>query len=130
MMAGQKISLDQQVELRALFPVSQKDFKYSKTSAPELLYNIKFGHTSITFINKSTAKIQKYIASTTVSQNGEGYEEMLVYFGNPTKNNVSPVLIQKIKPKHMIYSKNEKNESKNIKITSFGSYFTIEYLKN
>jgi len=110
LIAGDNINLDSKTDLHVFFPVHQDRFVYSKASAPEVLFNISLGATSITFLGNASNKVQKFIASTspivnkTTKTNGITTDVLIVsHSALPT--NISPILMDKLQPKYLIYSK-------------------------
>lgn len=102
--ADDSIFLDSQVEMNVLFPATSSEFVYSKASAPELLWSISFGSTSIAFLGNATPKIQKYIASTSADILGEGDSRVLVIDQSLAPGNIAAQLIEEIQPNFLIYS--------------------------
>lgn len=103
---GEFLRLDNDIKIDILFPANPGDFKYSKTSAPEMMFKISYGENSVFFIGNATNKIQKYIASTT----SEVSADVLIVSHSALPENLSKVLIDKIKPKNIIYFKKVSNK--------------------
>ncbi len=97
---GKVISIDKNVSLTVLFPAQPSDFVYSKSSAPEILFNISNNKNNITFLGNATKKVQKYIATTTPSLK----TDVLVFTHSPLPTNISLELIDTIKPQNIIFS--------------------------
>ena len=91
-----------------LFPVNRKDFMYSKASAPEILFKISFGGNSLVFLGNASNKIQKFIASTSTMI---GKTNILIVSHSALPSNISTLLIDKLKPDYLVYSKLLKNNS-------------------
>lgn len=118
---GRTLYLDNKVKLKIIFPatpVGQNDlvvaadvslttkanfpkFSYSKTSAPEILFNILYDNNSVAFLGNATNKIQKYITTTTSLTS----TNVLIVSHSALPANISQQLIEKIKPQNLIYSK-------------------------
>ncbi len=78
-----------------------KNFSYSKASAPELVFSISYGSTSVMVIGAVTPKIQKFIASTSATSS----VDVLIISKNPIVSNLAPVFLEKVSPANIIYSK-------------------------
>jgi competence protein ComEC len=126
---GKVISLDKNVTMNVLFPAQPSDFVYSKSSSPEILFNISNNKNNITFLGNSTKKVQKYIATTTSGLK----TDVLVFLHNPLLANISSELIDRIKPQNLIFSqkisdlpkkitKNSKNKKEVIDPLSYLGY--------
>ena len=88
---------------------SPKNFAYSKASAPELVFNISYGSTSIMVIGSVTPKIQKFIVSTSSISNAMtslmSDIDVLVTSKTPITSNLAPVFLEKYSPANIVYSK-------------------------
>ncbi len=60
-------TLSTRLKSHVLFPVSPKDFSYSKASGPSLVLELKHGSNSILVLGDVSKKIQKYVASYSFS---------------------------------------------------------------
>jgi len=131
--AGQTIDLDSVVRFTVLFPTNNIAFKYSKSSAPEVLFDLSYGNTSINFLGNASVKVQKFIASTTLQkkivttgshsiddldtsmsrreQQTDG-RSILILSHSALSTNVSTLLVQKLQPDYLIYSKAIRNTTK------------------
>jgi len=98
---GRVIYLDSKVRLNINFPTEPKIFDYSKTSAPEVLFDISYDKSSIAFLGNATNKVQKYVASTTSLVN----TDVLIVSHSALPVNTSKQLIEKIKPRNLVYLK-------------------------
>jgi beta-lactamase superfamily II metal-dependent hydrolase len=151
--AGDAVAESGEVSLTALFPVSTQEFAYSKASAPELVLDLVYGKTAISFYGNATRKIQKHLASSTPLI-PEVTSRALVVSHNGATNSMSSELIEALRPEYFIYSQtlsytvSKKNSLKKsldktdiemgkrinlkehgtIKITSDGEGFQVEYL--
>jgi len=106
--AGLTIPLDGKVTLRALFPVPGSNFVYSKASAPEILYTIVFGQTSITFLGNASHKVQTFLASSTDSHLNDpklGRTDVLLITHSGLPGSMSAPLIEQLNPEYLVYSK-------------------------
>lgn len=95
--------------LHALFPAPPGAFPYSKASAPELLFSIVYGNTSVTFMGDASVKVQKYVASSSeivreqVLKAGGG--RVLVVSHSAAEGNTSPELMNALRPDFLVYEK-------------------------
>ncbi len=101
-----EIELNDQIEMdgiivNVIFP--NPDFKFNKTSLPELALDISYNNTSLYLLGNLSKTIQKYI-SKNIKPNKENIIEFY-HSGIDTK--VSNDLTEKIKPKY-IFNKKEK----------------------
>lgn len=104
-MAGMDISPDSKISIKALFPADRADFAYSKASGPELLIQISFENNSAIFLGNASPKVQKFLASSTVSYSFIGYTNILIVSHSALPANMSEKLVSIIKPERLIYSK-------------------------
>ncbi|MFA6294852.1 MAG: hypothetical protein WC666_00320 [Candidatus Paceibacterota bacterium] len=116
LIAGDNIHLDNKTDLHVFFPVHQDRFAYSKASAPEILFSISLGATSVTFLGNASNKVQKFIASTSpiideTTKTNEITTDILIVSHSALPVNISPVLMDKLRPKYLIYSKLIRNTS-------------------
>ncbi len=106
---GQIVDLDSKTRLEVLFPADPIDFMYSKTSSPEVLFNISYGNNNIIFAGNATAKVQKYIASTTASATKNASfikTDVLIVSHSALPQSMAPQFAEKFYPKYLVYSKN------------------------
>ncbi len=97
-----EIEIEKGLEIRILFP--NENFKYNKTSLPELGLRIDYKNTSLYLIGNLSKTIQKYIFRNL----GEVKDYNIVeYYNSAIESKVSKELLDKIKPK-FIYSTKEK----------------------
>jgi beta-lactamase superfamily II metal-dependent hydrolase len=136
LMAGETIDLDSQTTLQAIFPLPVKDFAYSKASAPELNFRISFEETSLVFIGGASNKVQKTIASSSEASLVRKTDTLIIS-GSALASNISPLLIDKLKPDYLVYSKQLQaarlqNLSANTKPTSKKKEIPdpLEYISN
>ncbi|MEK7213523.1 MAG: hypothetical protein AAB637_00195 [Patescibacteria group bacterium] len=99
---GDIIEIEKDLKLNILFPY--KDFKFNKTSLPELGLSLEYGRTTAYFIGNLSKTIQKYITKNLEIKNGENIIE---FYNSAIDSKVSAELIEKIKPK-FIWSTKEK----------------------
>lgn len=103
--AEDTLALDQGVSFGLLFPATKDDFAYSKTSAPEILFKVAFGQTSLLFAGNATNKVQKYL----VSENDVGVPDLgsnvLVVSHSALPDNLNLSFMEKVSPEYLIYSK-------------------------
>lgn len=99
---GQTIDLDSKTKLDVLFPADPANFPYSKASPPEVLFNISHGLNNILFAGSASPKIQKYIASTSMSTR---LSDVIIFSHSAYTDKVSVELAQKFHPSHIVYSK-------------------------
>jgi competence protein ComEC len=97
---GKVVNLDKDVSLNVLFPTKPSNFVYSKSSAPEILFNISNNENNITFLGSATKKVQKYITKT----NSDLKTNVLVFSHSALPVNVSSELIDSTKPQNLIFS--------------------------
>jgi len=122
--ANDSVDLGLGVRMNILFPISVEQasstkFKYSKASAPELLFNIEYGRTFVSFLGNASVKIQKYISAYLATSTDQQGNVLIVSHGaEPTK--MSPALLQKLKPADSIYK-----EKKTIHLVSDGVSVTL-----
>jgi beta-lactamase superfamily II metal-dependent hydrolase len=113
--AGRSIVLDDEVYLDIIFPTKDPKFTYSKASAPEILFTLKYKNNSLIFLGNASAKIQKVLAgnnsqnlaptSNQSSRSGFSNVDVLIVSHSALPANISPLLIEKINPKNLVYSK-------------------------
>ena len=99
--AGRSISFDPSVTAEMLFPVSSSAFSYSKASPPELLMEISYKETSVVLLGNASVKVQKYLASSTLSTPAQ----ILIVSHSALPANMSDKLVQKLRPQYLVYSK-------------------------
>ncbi len=58
--AGEALLIDDEVKADVLFPVPEKDFKYSNASYPQTILRIYYGDTTIVYAGQATDKILKF----------------------------------------------------------------------
>jgi beta-lactamase superfamily II metal-dependent hydrolase len=109
---GRTIDLDSRTIMRIVFPydaVNSNSFSYSKASPPEILFNVSFGSKRITFLGNASNKVQKYVASSTPSNSIAS--DVLIVSHSALPANIAPLLIEKLKPDYLVYSKTISNKS-------------------
>jgi|GEM_PF-475005 len=86
-----------------------KKFVYSKASAPELVFDISYGSTSVMIIGSVTPKIQKFVVSVSSSTNTISSSKInldaLITSKNPIASNLAPAFLETFSPANIIYSK-------------------------
>lgn len=99
---GDEVILDSGIKFCFLFPTDGLDFQYSKTSAPELLFSVEFSGVSAFFLGNATKKVQDYIASSIATTSNES---VLIVSHSASPDSISAVLMRKINPKYLVFSK-------------------------
>ena len=109
---GRKVVLDGEVYADVLFPALSDEFRYSKSSAPEVIINIKYRDDQFLLLGGASVKIQKYIASSSlistlssVRMLGRSYSTVLFVNGSAMPANIANKLVEALKPDHLVYSK-------------------------
>ncbi len=113
--SGRSIVLDDEVYLDIVFPTKDPKFLYSKASAPEILFTLKYKNNSHIFLGNASVKIQKYLAGNdSKNSTSSSYHASFPRFSNTDviivshsalPANISPLLIEKINPMNLVYSK-------------------------
>jgi beta-lactamase superfamily II metal-dependent hydrolase len=101
---GDRFNLDG-VDVIVIFPNS--DFKYNKTSLPELGLIFEYDKTQLFLIGNLSKTIQKYISK---SLNASVSQNLLEFYNSNGKTKNSEDLLEKIKPE-FIFSTKEKSIS-------------------
>ena len=101
--SGQSISFGHSVTVETLFPDMSGDFSYSKSSAPEILFIIRYGDTSVVFIGNASSKIQTHIASSTLSKLTS--TNVLIVSNSALPANISKLMSARLQPQYLVYSK-------------------------
>ncbi len=113
--AGDFVILDKKSPINILFPADSSNFAYSKTSAPEILFELFFGQTRIVFMGDASNKTQKFIASNSLNNiNSFAFPEftdVLIVSRSALPANIAGQLIEKIKPRYLVYSKSPTSRS-------------------
>ncbi len=91
------------IEVEVLFPIN--DFKYNKSSLPELGLKFSYYKTEFFLIGNLSKTIQKFIVNG-IGDVGE--ENIVELYNSATKNKVSDELMNKLNPKY-IFSTKEKS---------------------
>ncbi len=110
---GNKIDLDNSIIMNVLFPYS--DFKFNKTSLPELGFSILYNNTSIFLMGNLSKTIQKDIANSMESKTDQN---LIEFYNSGGDSKVSADLIEKIKPKFIFTTK-----EKTVHFVSNGLFF-------
>lgn len=105
---GGVVDLDSQTRLNVHFPVKPEKFSYSKASPPEILFTISNNRNTISFFGNATKKVQKYIANSILESSEV---DVMVFSHSIIPANVSVELINKLKPKNIIFSQKILNTS-------------------
>jgi competence protein ComEC len=100
-----EIELSDQIEIdgivfNVIFP--DQNFKFNKTSIPELALNISYGSTTLYLFGNLSKTIQKSISKNI--KNG-GQENIIEFYHSGTDTKVGNNLIEKIKPKYIFNTK-------------------------
>jgi competence protein ComEC len=101
---GDEIEIEKDLEIRILFP--SQNFKYNKTSLPELGLRIDYKNTSLYLIGNLSKTIQKYISNLSARTGGE-HSSIIEFYNTASKSKVSKELLDKLKPQ-FIFSTKEK----------------------
>jgi len=96
---------DVKAKIDLMFPVPAKDFVYSKASPPEILFKVSYGQSSVVFLGNATNKIQKYILSREKVLPLDLKSEALIVSHSAAADSLNLLLMEKIKPDYLIYSK-------------------------
>lgn len=101
-----------------LFPVPPERFDYSKASAPEVLFNISYGDTSVLFMGDASKKVQKFVASssaatTSLSLPTIANADVLVVSHSAAPANMSSEFMNLVRPESLVYEKAVMNLSPN-----------------
>ena len=110
---GNKTDLDNSIIMNVLFPYS--DFKFNKTSLPELGFSILYNNTSIFLMGNLSKTIQKDIANSMESKTDQN---LIEFYNSGGDSKVSADLIEKIKPKFIFTTK-----EKTVHFVSNGLFF-------
>ncbi|OHA24983.1 MAG: hypothetical protein A3C79_03300 [Candidatus Taylorbacteria bacterium RIFCSPHIGHO2_02_FULL_45_28] len=96
----------QRVTAQVLFPVPADMFEYSKASAPELLFSLSYGKTSILFMGDASKKVQKLLASSSAVISGSiGDTDVLIISHSALPANMSSGFINIARPRALIFKK-------------------------
>ncbi len=138
--SNDEIYKEEDMVISALFPTVLDDFKYSKSSPPNISWKIEYGNTAMFFLGKSTKKIQKYIASNIATSTRDN--NTLITYTNDKITSISREFIEKMNINSMVYSgkidQSEKNfifdtynirEYKYIKINTDGYKINVEGIR-
>ncbi|MEN9524106.1 MAG: hypothetical protein RL536_175 [Candidatus Parcubacteria bacterium] len=104
------------VVAQVIFPAHTDLFDYSKASAPELLFNIVYGNTSLLFMGDASKKVQKFVASS--SREVIHNNNVIIVSHSGVEANISSELMNIVMPDWFIYEKtvakssNQKTASK------------------
>ena len=126
---GRILYLDSVTKLEVLFPTDPKEFVYSKSSAPEFLFNISYGSNNILFAGNATPKIQKYLASST-SLVRVTNTDVLIVSHSALPQSFAQNFIDRFRPKSLIYSKNISQSTKKTNSAKSKTKDPIEYLSS
>lgn len=96
---GDRLKFDDTVNANVIFPAEERNFQYSKASAPELMLKIKHADNVFTLIGHATLKIQKYLVVEAERS------DLLFIANNASPDNIDASLMDKVHPKYLIYSK-------------------------
>lgn len=101
---------DSKVVAEIIFPAKPELFDYSKASAPELLFNISYGDSSILFMGDASKKVQKFLASlnaavTSSSPTNIASVDVLIVSHSAVAGNMSPEFMNLVRPKSLVYEK-------------------------
>ena len=122
------LSLGKETSLDVLFPVAtssgslppmasttSSSFGYTKASAPNLEFRVRYGSTTVEYMGGITTKVQKLLA-----MNGEAKDDILISSMSSTPSNYASELMDSRRPDYLIYSEAihakptvKKNDTKN-----------------
>ena len=88
------------LKVEVLFPY--EDFKFNKTSLPELALGIGYKDTTVFLLGNISKTIQKNIAKSLIVNSKENIVE---YYNSGIESKVSKDLVEKIKPRYMFTTK-------------------------
>ena len=102
---GDVIKLDENTKIEVLFPIQFTDFKYSKSSSPELVLVISYKDFNFLILGNVSKKIQKYLLSDTflVSNFATSTNALIIPHGL-SKSNTDERLLDTLNHKIFIYS--------------------------
>lgn len=102
---GDAIKLDENTKIEVLFPVQFTDFKYSKSSSPELVLVVSYKDFNFLSLGNVSKKIQKYLLSDTflVSNFATSTNALIIPHGL-SKSNTDERLLDTLNHKIIIYS--------------------------
>lgn len=92
-----------------IFPIDPSKFTYSKASRPELLFSVNYKDNKTYYLGGASLKVQKFLANN-VNPSME-QKDILVVSQSDISANFSEEILNKIKPKSLIYSKLIKKEA-------------------
>ena len=102
---GDVIKLDEETKIEVLFPVQSNDFKYSKSSSPELVLVVSFKDFNFLILGNVSKKIQKYLLSDTfLVSNFATLTNALIIPHSLSKSNTDERLLDMLNHKIIIYS--------------------------
>ena len=102
---GDVIRLDEETKIEVLFPVQSNDFKYSKSSSPELVLVVSFKDFNFLILGNVSKKIQKYLLSDTfLVSNFATLTNALIIPHSLSKSNTDERLLDMLNHKIIIYS--------------------------
>lgn len=100
---GDEIKLEKDLNLNVLFPY--EDYKFNKSSLPELGFSISYFDTAMYFFGNLSKAIQKDIAKsqadTAIIQNNKPDQNLVEFYNNGGDTKVAKELINLIKPKYI-----------------------------
>lgn len=98
---GERIILGQDLFINFLFPAEITNFKYSKSSAPEVLFVLYFGDNNFMFLGNASNKTQKHIAS---SSSALGKVDVLIVSHSALPSRITKQLVDNFHPNNLVYS--------------------------
>ena len=102
---GDVIKLDEETKIEVLFPVQSNDFKYSKSSSPELVLVVSYKDFNFLILGNVSKKIQKYLLSDTfLVSNFATSTNALIIPHSLSKSNTDERLLDMLNHKIIIYS--------------------------
>lgn len=97
---GDKISIESSLDMDIFFPY--KEFKFNKTSLPELGLSISYGSTTAYLLGNLSKTIQNDIANSIEIRKGNNVVE---YYNSAIESKISNELMKKINPKFTFSTK-------------------------
>jgi len=100
---GDEIDIEPDLRLDVLFP--RVDFKFNKSSLPELGFSISYSTTSVYLMGNLSKTIQKDIAGILSAQDVKSDQNLIEFYNSGGESKVSKELIEKLKPSFVFTTK-------------------------
>lgn len=104
-----------EVAMEIIFPANPDAFSYSKASPPELLFEIRYGATSIVFLGSATTKVQRYVMSSIDGYLSEPFDphglptsrdgRVLVVSHGATQSTLLPDIVRTLDIRYVVYAR-------------------------